>query len=486
MRIRTLLGLLLGVGFIFLGSYLSHLNQHQLSEPFYFGKEATLPLWAVLLVVFLLGFLPVVTVLVIDTVRRDLAQREERRKAREAESLGASFRRAADLAADGQWAKAAGELEVVLAAQPNDFSGLLRYGEVLRRAGRLDEALEVHRRACVQYPTSVALLYELVEDYDARGEPEVAREVRNRILREMPHLGLKVLIRRRNAALGARRFETASELEAKIESLVGAEGSGEDPTWRERVKLGLEYQRGVACLEADAVDEASTIFAAVLERQPSFVPAWILWGEAELVAEREEAAVSRWLAGFEQTGRPVFLQRIEDHFIERQDPKRAIETLRRLIADRTHDLLPRFFLGRLYYRLEMLDEATKVLEGLAERLDASPTYHYLMGRLRERRGELRPAVVSYRTAARELGLPHAEYACRVCGASHPDWQDRCEACGSWSAVEMSFAEEQVSEEELGLGPAVILEGPIDWDPTETPQPAEVGAVGAPAGAPRHG
>ena len=43
----------------------------------------------------------------------------------------------------------------------------------------------------------------------------------------------------------------------------------------------------------------------------------------------------------------------------------------KLPLDTDNDLLLRFFLGRLYYRLEMHDEALKILESIGERLAVS-------------------------------------------------------------------------------------------------------------------
>jgi predicted Zn-dependent protease len=446
MRLRTYLGLLFGVGVVVAASFLAQENREFLAEPFRLGGGSSLPLGVVLLLVFLTGLLPPTTVLLVGTIRRDLALREERRARREADSLAASFRRAVDLQADGQWQRAAAELEVVLAARPDNFSALLCYGEVLRKLGRFEDALEIHRRASVHHPQSVALLYQLADDYQARREPEVAEEIRNRVLRDFPGMGLAVLSQRRDGALAARRFPEAALLQQRIEDLAGPRAAGLDGEREEAVRRGLAYQRAVADLESERVEEAAATCRRLFEEDPRFIPAAILLGEAELVREREEAALEVWLAGYRQTGSPVFLQRIEDHFIEREEPRRAIETLRRLIAEAENDLLPRFFLGRLYYRLEMHGEAQKLLASLGDRIDSSPTYHYLLARIHERRGELARALEHYRACARQLGVPESEYRCRVCRASYAGWQDRCEACGAWNSVELDFEEERVAAE----------------------------------------
>ena len=450
MRVRTFVGILTALAIVVTASYLTNQNIDLLQQPFRLSAERIVPVYVVLLTVFLLGFLPVVIALVVQTLKRDLAQRRDRRFSREAKSLEGVVRRGADLQADGQWGRAATEYEAYLAAHPEHFETLVRYGEALRHLGRGEEALEVHRRASVLYPQSAAILYELAEDYEVLGDTDVAQQLRDRILREFPSMGLRVMRRRRSAALSTQDWKRAMRLQQRIESLLEEHG-GEAELEREGgVRWGLTYQQGVEHLEADEVEEARAVFDQILEQEPTFVPAFIMRGEAALMSGDDDQALADWRRGFEATGSPVFLQRIEDHFIERENPLLAIETLHGLIADSRSDLLPRFFLGRLYYRLEMHEEAPKVLEGLEDRIRKSPTFHYLLARIRERRGEMQKAVESYRSSVRESGLRSAEYTCGLCRTRFEIWQARCAACGSWNSIELDFDEESVSAEELGV------------------------------------
>ncbi|MCB1057369.1 MAG: tetratricopeptide repeat protein, partial [Acidobacteria bacterium] len=203
MRVRTFLGILIGAFLVVVAVHLYHLNVELFHAPFHTGSETTVPFYAVLLAVFLLAFVPTATILLVGSLRRDLATRSERRATRQAESLDRGFQRAIDYQTDHQWRRAAEELEAVLAERPQAFEVLVRYGEVLRLAGRVDEAIDQHRRASVLFPHSVAVLYRLAEDYEARGEKDVALEIRNRVLREFPGFGLRALRRRRDTAMEA-------------------------------------------------------------------------------------------------------------------------------------------------------------------------------------------------------------------------------------------------------------------------------------------
>jgi lipopolysaccharide biosynthesis regulator YciM len=134
----------------------------------------------------------------------------------------------------------------------------------------------------------------------------------------------------------------------------------------------------------------------------------------------------------------------------------AIEALKKCIerARRGKGTLPRFYLGKLYFRLEMLDDALSVLSSLEGRATHAPTLHYLLGRIHERRHQYREAALQYRLVIKETKLVQLSYQCRACGEATVEWIDRCPACGEWNSVEVDFREE-ISFEELGLAPAPI-------------------------------
>ncbi len=468
MRFRTFLGVLLAVVAVVAVSYISNLNTDLLATRFVVTPKVSVSLAWALIVAFLLGFLPTVAVLLTQTLKKDLASRRARRREREAKSLDHSFRRAVDYQSDGLWGKASSELEGLLAERPEDFSTLVRYGEVLRSQGRAEEALEIHRRASVLYPRSVAVLYQLAEDYSARGEYEVAEQVLDRILRDFSGQGLRGLRRKRNKLLSHLDWREAMRAQEKIEALIAEAGDVSELEKEAAVRTGLTYQRTVTLLNEDRLEEADELLDGILEQESRFVPALILKGEVELVRDEPDAAVAAWRRGFEVIGSPVFLLRIEDHFIEREQPLEAISTLHALRDVGENDLLPRFFLGRLYYRLEMHDEACKVLESLSEDLEESPSFHFLMGKVRQRRGEIELAMQSYLACAQRSGASAGGFVCRACGAHTPDWHDRCEECGSWNSVELDFAEEAFSADELGvrLAPAQAIYDQ-GWQPKES-------------------
>ena len=168
----------------------------------------------------------------------------------------------------------------------------------------------------------------------------------------------------------------------------------------------------------------------------------------------EPEAVRVWFQGFQATGSPIFLSRLEEHYLKREEPLQAIEALKRCIASARKDTLARFHLGKLYFRLEMLDDAMSVLQSLEGLASYAPTLHYLLGRIHERRGQFNDASKSYRKVIKEMDLVQLEYRCRHCESSLVAWEPRCPSCGDWNGVEVNFREE-IPLEELGLSAAPI-------------------------------
>ena len=74
MRVHTLLGVLLALIVTVLVAYLTQENTELLRQPFQLTETATMPVYAILIAVFLVGFLPVVTLLVVRTLAASAAR----------------------------------------------------------------------------------------------------------------------------------------------------------------------------------------------------------------------------------------------------------------------------------------------------------------------------------------------------------------------------------------------------------------------------
>ena len=204
--------------------------------------------------------------------------------------------------------------------------------------------------------------------------------------------------------------------------------------------------------------EAVAQLRRLVKDQPRFIPAHVKMGEALLQQGQEADAVLAWQTGFEETGAPIFLTVLEEHYLKKERPLAAIEALKHCISLGRKDTLARFYLGKLYFRLEMLEDAMSVLSSLEGRASYAPSLHYLLGRIHERRGNSREATAEYRKVIKETELVQFEYQCGSCSDTVMEWAPRCPACGDWDTIEVNFREE-IPLEELGLSPAPIYSRP---------------------------
>jgi lipopolysaccharide biosynthesis regulator YciM len=247
-----------------------------------------------------------------------------------------------------------------------------------------------------------------------------------------------------------RNWDDAIDAQARLERLAGGRPAETD----RQTGLGIRYELATGRMKQGKPRDAIAGFRKLLKDSESFIPAHVGLGRALRDSGRDAEAIEAWHTGFESTGSPIFLTLLENHHLEREQPLAAIEALKKCVARARRDTLPRFHLGKLYFRLEMLDDALSVLGSLEGRASYAPSLHYLLGRIHDRRKNWREAADAYRKVIKEMDLVQLDYGCRACEAASTDWAPRCESCGRWNTIEVNFREE-ISLDQLGLSPAPI-------------------------------
>jgi lipopolysaccharide biosynthesis regulator YciM len=404
----------------------------------------------------LIGFfgLGVFTTLLVGVSRElslALERARMRRASRHSEEVEEEYSRGLAAALEGRADEALARFRAVLERDSRHFNTLLGLGDVLRAQGRVAEAIEYHRKAHHLKEDSTRPLYALVEDYEAKGDPERALAVLGKII-AIQKGSVAAWRKLREVHVRSGSWKQALEAHDHVAKLASA--ADPDDAADRRIGLGIRYEMACERQRAGKSREAIGLLRRCLKDDPGFIPAHVRLGEALAGQGQEKEAVQAWFDGFEATGSPVLLTMLEEFHLQKEQPLAAIEALKRCIERARRDTLPRFYLGKLYFRLEMLDDAFSALSALEGRASYAPTLHYLLGRIHERRGNTRHAASEYRKVIKETDLVQVEYACRACHATSIEWQDRCSACGEWNSVEIDFREE-ISLDELGISPAPI-------------------------------
>ena len=452
MRIRTVVYLMGGAIAVAVLSILYTSNQDTLNRHVFFGHGLSMPVWFCILMVSGVSMLVPLLFGVLRDLRRMFGSLGARRRLRSLQEAEERYLMGVESMLHGREERALEHFNAVLQVEPNHFEALLRAGEVLRGLRRYPEAIEYHRRAARAKEGDARPLYLLVEDYEESGAMENAKAVLNRIIELNPKRSLSASKKYRAIAVREGDWEKAWEIQQKIESQMAE--IGESSKAEKKYHLGIRYMLAQRLIERGKERDAIGILRRLAKMEPGFVPAQLRLGKALSAIGQPEEAVEVWEEGYRATGHPIFLTTIEDHHLGIDQPRRAIEALKAALFTGKKDIVPRFFLGKLYYRLEMIDEALQQFSQMKGQVTYFPGLHYYLAKIMERHGNLREALKELEILLKEAEVLKVEYACSTCARKYPFWIDYCNRCGEWNTVNIDFREERPVEE-LGISTAPV-------------------------------
>ena len=196
----------------------------------------------------------------------------------------------------------------------------------------------------------------------------------------------------------------------------------------------IHYELGRLDAERGRTGGATNHFKSALRADRAFVPAAIALGDAQQAAGDGREAVRTWERAAEVQPALALLGRLERAYRDEGRPSRMIALYRAASARFPDNRALAVALGRVYFELEMLDEAADQFEKIEVHAPDLPVVHAFLGAVFERRGETREAFDEYRRAlrlARAFEWPHQ---CAVCGAAGAVWEDRCPSCRRWNTL----------------------------------------------------
>lgn len=222
--------------------------------------------------------------------------------------------------------------------------------------------------------------------------------------------------------------------------------------WDDCLRTAAEMKK--LGLTVDAMDEVGYQFEAIrtnpdqtpkkaldryqqlLHNTPQFVPAYIEIGKCHFAMEAPAKALSTWENGFSQTQNPVFLEHLENYYLDQSRPEDAIQIYRKILVRDERPML-RYRLAKLYLKLEMLDECLENFEMLQGQLNAVPGFAGLLGEVYARRELYAEA---YRAVAQDEPVGYNDsHVCRGCGSRYESWVARCGHCKQWNQIILEAA-----------------------------------------------
>jgi len=325
-------------------------------------------------------------------------------------------------------------LEEILKDEPGHLDAILRLGDIAAGNKDYSKAITYYKKAKDIEPQNLEALFSLVRVMEKANRLSDSRMYLDEILDIDPD-NLSALSMKRDFL---ERNDAWDEVIGLQKAIIKAEHDEKDRKRGQAVLLGYKYEQGRYCLESGEYEKAKKAFRTLLRLDKNFVPAYLGLAEVMLRAGQTEEAAGFLEKGFEQTLSLIILARIEDLFLSLGEPARLIKLYKNSLSRSPQNQTLRFFLGKLYYRLEMLDDAFDALLTLDSSGAAYPELHQLLGNIYLRHQQWAKAVEEFKRVI-EMKKPFTlPYCCEICGYLSQEWTGRCSNCKSWNSYQFNL------------------------------------------------
>jgi len=316
----------------------------------------------------------------------------------------------------------------ILNMDPNHVDTLLRMGITQLRQKNVQDAVRTHLKAWNLDRNNQEVMFSLAADYEEAKRYDEAVKMYQSIIERDPS-NITAVTRLRDLY---HRLNSWAELNEMQTRLVAIPLSPQEQEVEHRKLIGFKYELGRSLLERGDLEQARKVFRGVIKLDKDFIPAYLGLGEVYLEEGKAKDAAELWEKSYKMTSSIVLLLRLEDLWLKQGEPGRAIELYKLAVTWRPQDVPIKFFLGKLYYRLEMVDEAFDILTSVDWGDRELPDVHKLLGNIYLRRGSLGIAASEFKKALgfrKQIIVP---YTCSNCEHKTTGWSGRCPNCGKWN------------------------------------------------------
>lgn len=321
-------------------------------------------------------------------------------------------------------------LEKALTIDPNRVDSLLWLGNIHRSEQNYPEAIRLHQHAQRVDDRNIEVLLELGKDLEEAKRYEEALQTLQKILKIEPD-NLTALIRKRNLNIRMERWSEALEIQHR---LVKANLPTPEKQAEAALLVGCMYEVGRQLLERGHPDKARRYFRGAIKKDRGFLPAYIGMGEILLHEGKTKDAVEILKKVYSRTRSVIILHRLEELFLDQGEPSEIIRVYQDALQQDPHNPVLQFYLGKLYYRLEMVDEAFDLLSTIEGPQDHLLDYHKIMANLYLRKQHFEEAIVELKKALSFKKRVVVPYICTQCQQESVEWSGRCRRCAKWNTL----------------------------------------------------
>ncbi len=416
--------------FVLMGAagYLATLNTGNVI--FYLAQDVSLELSITALILFsiALGGLLVLLSLGLREIKNLFLNWKETRQKKRNSQVDAYYTDGLNAYLARRYRDATSLFKKILSLNPNHYSTLLKLGKICRIERNFNEAIRLHRKARSQDDQNIEILLALSHDLEKAERFEEAMQFLKEVI-ELDATNLTALIQLRDLNIQLQQWEEAHTLQEKVLKL---HLSKEDSKKEAFALLGIKYELGRHLLQKGEAATARRHFKSAIKLDKTFLPAYIGLGDTHFSEGKTKVAAALLEKSYELTGELILLLRLEDFFIETGEPERILKIYRSALKKNHQDIVLKFYLGKLYYRLEMIDDAFDTLSDLESQVESFPDLYKIIGNIHVRRGDVVLAVEAFKKSLNLKNRVMIPFYCGKCDFHTTEWSGRCGRCGRWS------------------------------------------------------
>ena len=439
-----LVKLLLSFLFIVIGFFLWLSYENPMDVKFhFFGKTLETDLSILMISSFVLGAMLVfIGTLARDTKRaiQDYLKSHQKRKE---ESLKEELNKGMDVFLRGDLAKAKSHFMEVLKRDPSQIDLYLRLSEITLQEGNDQDALHWLGRAELIDMRNIDILLRQAGVYQRMKRFDEAIRTLNRAI-GLDETNIKALKSMRQIYLDSRRWEEAIRIQRSILKFTKGKQAEEEETL---FYLGLKYEHARDLLTRGGeknLENALKEVKEIVREQKTFQPGFVLLGDIYLLMGRWVSAGKVWGKSFTRFKSIVFMLRLEELYLSREDPSTLLRIYQRALKHDPENWVLDFFYAKLCLRLEMLDEALEEINEISLRVKDCPALHRILAEIYLHKKDFGRAAQEFEKTFELSRTSYLSFFCTTCERESKEWIAYCPQCHQWSTYMIKEAEKAIS------------------------------------------
>ncbi len=325
-----------------------------------------------------------------------------------------------------------------ISKSPANITAHIKLSEAYMLSKDNQNALKLLLKVKYQDPENIQLLNSLYNLYTVLNDTTSMIDTAKKLV-SIDEDNTRFLSMLRNAYIASAKVEESYRTQKIIMRLM----KGTDAYTGERIKLGeLKYDYAMMIYKNGDADLAIKKLGDVKRLNTQFSPAYVSIGDIYINTKNDlEKAIDEWKSGYAETHDAIFLIKMEDVFLQHDNPYEILRIYRKILSEEPEDNLARILFLKLVLRLEMVDEANEQLAYLDNKWIHIPSTEIMMAELMSKKGD-------YESAFKKLMMLHSKenhinfpYVCSKCGYENFTWSAKCPSCNAPGTMYLKTAEE---------------------------------------------